>query len=65
VDLGIFIVGSPSTVRDTLLKQAHEIGSSKLLLWGSFGTLTKEQTMSSLEMIGREVIPALREESIE
>ncbi|WP_329406890.1 LLM class flavin-dependent oxidoreductase [Nocardia vinacea] len=64
VDLGIFIVGSPSTVRDTLLKQAHEIGSSNLLMWGSFGTLTKEQTFNSYELIGREVIPALREETI-
>src|SRR5207302_412401 len=62
VDLGIFIVGSPSTVCYLLLKPAYEIGSSNLMLWGSFGTLTKEQTLTSLEMIGREVIPALRAE---
>ncbi|HEX2028765.1 MAG TPA: LLM class flavin-dependent oxidoreductase [Nitriliruptorales bacterium] len=65
VDRGVFVVGSPSTVRDTLLKQAHEIGSSNLLFWGSFGTLTKEQTLTSYELIGREVIPALREETID
>ena len=28
-------------------------------MWGSFGTLTKQQTMRSYELLGREVIPAL------
>ncbi|MFF3380667.1 LLM class flavin-dependent oxidoreductase [Streptomyces sp. NPDC002680] len=65
VDLGIFIVGSPSTVRDTLLKQAHELGTSNLLLWGAFGTLSKEETMNSFELLGREVFPALREETVD
>jgi hypothetical protein len=30
-------------------------------MWGSFGTLTKEQTMRSYELLGREVVPALAE----
>ncbi|MEW2165625.1 LLM class flavin-dependent oxidoreductase [Streptomyces sp. NPDC007084] len=65
VDLGIFIVGSPSTVRESLIKQVHDLGSSNILMWGSFGTLTREQTLSSYELLGREVIPALREESVD
>ncbi|WP_329024216.1 LLM class flavin-dependent oxidoreductase [Streptomyces sp. NBC_00690] len=64
VDLGIFIVGSPSTVRESLIKQAHELGTSNILMWGSFGTLTKEQTLHSYNLLGQEVIPALRDETV-
>ena len=42
----------------------HELGASNLLLWGSFGTLTKEQTIRSFELIGQDVIPALREMTV-
>jgi alkanesulfonate monooxygenase SsuD/methylene tetrahydromethanopterin reductase-like flavin-dependent oxidoreductase (luciferase family) len=64
VDLGIFVVGSPSTVRDALIAQARDLGASNILMWGSFGTLTKEQTCASYALLGREVIPALREASV-
>ena len=59
VDLGIFVVGSPETVRDALEQQVQELGTGNLLVWGSFGTLTREQTIRSFELIGRDVIPAL------
>jgi hypothetical protein len=58
-ELGIFIIGSPTTVRDRLLAQAKELQTGNILMWGSFGTLTKQQTMRSYELLGREVIPAL------
>jgi alkanesulfonate monooxygenase SsuD/methylene tetrahydromethanopterin reductase-like flavin-dependent oxidoreductase (luciferase family) len=58
-DLGIFVIGSPSTVRDRLLAQAKELQTGNILMWGCFGTLTKEQTMRSYELLGREVVPAL------
>lgn len=64
VDLGIFVVGSPETVRASLEKQMQDLGAENLLVWGSFGTLTKEQTIHSFELIGRDVIPALRDVSV-
>jgi hypothetical protein len=46
-------------VRDRLLAQAKELQTGNILMWGCFGTLTKEQTMRSYELLGREVVPAL------
>ncbi len=64
-DLGIFVVGSPTTVREKLEKQMQELGAGNLLVWGSFGTLTREETIRSFELIGEEVIPALAEVTVE
>jgi alkanesulfonate monooxygenase SsuD/methylene tetrahydromethanopterin reductase-like flavin-dependent oxidoreductase (luciferase family) len=64
VDLGIFVVGSPQTVRDQLIAQARELGTDNVLMWASFGDLTREQTLSSLKLIGEHVNPALRENSL-
>lgn len=60
VELGIFVVGSPQTVRDSLIAQAQELGTSNILMWASFGSLTDEQTVSSYRLLGEHVIPALR-----
>jgi alkanesulfonate monooxygenase SsuD/methylene tetrahydromethanopterin reductase-like flavin-dependent oxidoreductase (luciferase family) len=64
-DLGILVVGSPKTVREKLEQQMVELGSSNLMIWGSFGTLTKEQTIKSFELIGQEVIPALAKVTVQ
>lgn len=64
-DLGIFVVGSPETVRDKLINQAKVIGTENILMWSSFGTLTAEQTTNSYRLLGQEVIPALNELHIE
>lgn len=63
-ELGIFVIGSPSTVREKLIKQARELHTENILMWASFGTLTAEQTMNSYRLLGREVIPALAELSV-
>jgi alkanesulfonate monooxygenase SsuD/methylene tetrahydromethanopterin reductase-like flavin-dependent oxidoreductase (luciferase family) len=60
VDLGIFVVGSPKTVRERLEQQMQTVGANNLLVWGSFGTLTRAETLHSIELIGEHVIPALR-----
>jgi alkanesulfonate monooxygenase SsuD/methylene tetrahydromethanopterin reductase-like flavin-dependent oxidoreductase (luciferase family) len=57
---GAVIVGSPSTVRDQVVAQVEEIGCGHLLNWFSFGALTREQTMHSVELYAREVVPVLR-----
>lgn len=65
IDLGIFVVGSPETVRNSLIAQARELGTSNILMWASFGSLTKEQTISSYRLLGEHVLPALREASVD
>jgi alkanesulfonate monooxygenase SsuD/methylene tetrahydromethanopterin reductase-like flavin-dependent oxidoreductase (luciferase family) len=57
---GALCVGSPATVRDQLVAQAEEIGCGHIINWGTYGTLTKEQTIRSYELYAKEVIPALR-----
>ena len=59
-NLGIIVVGTPESVRDQLVDQVETIGCGNLLNWGSFGNMTKEQTMSSYQLYGEHVAPALR-----
>ncbi|MDF3311852.1 LLM class flavin-dependent oxidoreductase [Rhodococcus sp. T2V] len=57
---GAVVVGSPSTVRDQLVAQVEEIGCGHLMNWFSFGQLTRDQTMRSMELYAKEIVPALR-----
>ncbi|WP_113704645.1 LLM class flavin-dependent oxidoreductase [Nonomuraea lactucae] len=57
---GVVVVGSPATVRDQLVAQAEEIGCGNIFNWFSFGALTSEQTLRSVELYARDVAPALR-----
>ncbi len=42
------------------MDQVETIGCGNFLNWGgSFGTLTKEQTMRSYQLYGEHVVPAL------
>jgi hypothetical protein len=59
IDMGVICVGSPTTVRDQIVAQMEEIGCGHFLNWGSFGSMTREQTMRSYELYGKNVIPAL------
>lgn len=58
-DAGFAVVGSPATVRARMLEIAKFLGTGNVIMWCCFGNLTREQTLRSLELIGREVIPAL------
>ncbi|MBW0088000.1 LLM class flavin-dependent oxidoreductase [Pseudonocardia sp. KRD-184] len=60
IDAGIICVGSPETVRDQLVEQARTMHCGNIIFWGSFGTLTREQTLRSYELYDKEVIPALK-----
>jgi alkanesulfonate monooxygenase SsuD/methylene tetrahydromethanopterin reductase-like flavin-dependent oxidoreductase (luciferase family) len=59
-DAGIICVGSPETVRDKLVAQAEELDCGNIIVWGTFGSLTEQQTKRSYELYSREVIPALK-----
>ncbi|WP_236792182.1 LLM class flavin-dependent oxidoreductase [Amycolatopsis sp. GM8] len=59
IEIGAICVGTPETVRDQIVSQVETIGCGHFLNWGSFGNLTKEQTMRSYQLFGEHVVPAL------
>jgi alkanesulfonate monooxygenase SsuD/methylene tetrahydromethanopterin reductase-like flavin-dependent oxidoreductase (luciferase family) len=61
MEAGMFICGSPSTVRSQLLEHHKRIGFGALLPMLQFGTLPHELTVQNLELFAREVMPALKE----
>jgi alkanesulfonate monooxygenase SsuD/methylene tetrahydromethanopterin reductase-like flavin-dependent oxidoreductase (luciferase family) len=64
VEIGALCVGTPQTVRDQIVSQVEQIGCGNFLHWGSFGNLTKEQTMRSYQLYGEHVVPALQSLSV-
>ncbi|HEY1298502.1 MAG TPA: LLM class flavin-dependent oxidoreductase [Chloroflexota bacterium] len=55
------VVGSPSTVRSQLGDFLERSGANYVVGCFSFGSLTPEQTLSSVDLFAREVMPALAE----
>ena len=55
---GLVIAGSPATVRDTLADQVERSGVNYLLTRFAFGDLALEESMRSVELFSREVMPA-------
>ena len=60
IDKGMFICGSPETVRQKLEHFQKEIGFGHLLTLLQFGTLPADLTRKNMELYAGEVIPALR-----
>ena len=63
IDKGMFICGSPETVRSRLEQYQTEIGFGHLLTLLQFGTLPAELTRKNMEIYASEVMPHLREKS--
>lgn len=61
IDKGMFICGSPETVRQRLAQYQSEIGFGHLLTLLQFGTLPAELTRKNMELYATEVMPWLRE----
>jgi alkanesulfonate monooxygenase SsuD/methylene tetrahydromethanopterin reductase-like flavin-dependent oxidoreductase (luciferase family) len=55
---GYCISGSPSRVRQQVLRQVQESGINYLLCRFAFGDITRAETLLSVELFAREVIPA-------
>ena len=55
------IVGSPDTVREKLSMIIDRLNPGYLHIYGNEGAMDHEDVMRSIELIGREVIPALHE----
>jgi alkanesulfonate monooxygenase SsuD/methylene tetrahydromethanopterin reductase-like flavin-dependent oxidoreductase (luciferase family) len=59
LERGRLVVGSPATVRDQLGAYLEKSGANYVLGCFSFGGLPIEQILTSVDLFGREVIPAL------
>jgi len=55
---GLYVAGSPDTVREEVRKQLEITGSNYFVSCFSFGTLTTEQATNSMRLFAQEVIPA-------
>ena len=53
------IVGSPDTVREKHSMIIERLNPGYLHIYGNEGAMDHEDVMRSIELIGREVIPAL------
>ena len=60
MEKGMFICGSPATVRDRLKEYHAQIGFGHLLSLLQFGTLPADLTRRNMELYAREVMPHLR-----
>jgi alkanesulfonate monooxygenase SsuD/methylene tetrahydromethanopterin reductase-like flavin-dependent oxidoreductase (luciferase family) len=60
LDNGLAIVGSPNTVIRKIQEQQAFVGYDILTTAHGIGRMPKEMVQSSIELFGREVIPAFR-----
>ena len=51
------IAGSPRTVRDFIAAEIEATGSNYLVAWLAFGDMTLAESITSLELLAREVMP--------
>ena len=59
---GHLLIGSPEEVADKILAQHELFGHDRFLAQMSLGTLPHEHALRSLELLGTEVVPRVREE---
>jgi alkanesulfonate monooxygenase SsuD/methylene tetrahydromethanopterin reductase-like flavin-dependent oxidoreductase (luciferase family) len=52
------VAGSPKTVRDFIAADIAATGANYLLSWFAFGDMTPAEQLRSVELFGREVMPA-------
>ncbi len=52
------VAGSPRTVRDFIAAEIEASGSNYMLSWFAFGDMTLAESLRSLELFSREVMPA-------
>jgi alkanesulfonate monooxygenase SsuD/methylene tetrahydromethanopterin reductase-like flavin-dependent oxidoreductase (luciferase family) len=60
-DVNAIVVGSPDTVIKKLAATVEQLSPGYLILIGSDGNIPHKDVMRSLELLGKEVVPALHE----
>ncbi len=61
MERGQGVAGSPATVRQLLAEQLTETGCNYVVGQFAFGDMTLDETLHSIDLFTREVMPALRE----
>jgi alkanesulfonate monooxygenase SsuD/methylene tetrahydromethanopterin reductase-like flavin-dependent oxidoreductase (luciferase family) len=56
--IGNGVAGSPATVRNWIAEEVEATGINYFVSWLAFGDLTVEESLHSLELFSREVMPA-------
>ncbi len=56
--LGIAVAGSPQTVRDFIAAEIDATAPNYFVPWLAFGDMRTEDALHSIELFGREVVPA-------
>lgn len=59
-EMGMFVCGSPQTVRDMFVEHHSNVGFGNLLTLLQFGTLPAELTDKNMDLFATEVMPALQ-----
>jgi hypothetical protein len=59
-DSGLFLCGSPATLRERFATFAKRYGIGNWVLMLQFGTLPADLTAKNMELFAREVMPALK-----
>src|SRR5213078_3133373 len=60
IEQGLFVCGSPATVKSAFENYWKDMGFGNLLVMCQFGTLPPELTRKNMELFAREVMPALK-----
>ena len=60
-EAGSIVVGNPDTVIRKLKETLDSVSPGYLICYGNEGDMPYEDVMRSIELIGKEVIPALHE----
>jgi alkanesulfonate monooxygenase SsuD/methylene tetrahydromethanopterin reductase-like flavin-dependent oxidoreductase (luciferase family) len=64
-EINIVIVGSPETVTRKLTETITKLNPGYLHIYGNEGAMPHKDVMRSIELMGKEVIPALHEIKLE
>ena len=64
-EVGAIVVGSPDTVIEKLVYTVKQLNPGYMILIGSDGNIPHKNVMRSVELLGKEVIPALHEIELE
>lgn len=64
IEAGMFVCGSPSTVRQILQERRKQLGFHYLLPMLQFGTLPRELTRKNIELFANHVMPHLQAEGL-
>ena len=60
IELGLFVCGSPATVREAFRSYWKDMRFGNLLVLCQFGTLPADLTRRNMELFAREVMPAVK-----